>query len=312
MYSSKDISVVIPAFNAQHTIIRALRSVFHQIATPGEVIVVDDGSSDRTVNIIRESRYADKVTVLRQENAGPAAARNTGIRHSRGRWLAFLDADDIWVDQNKLVDQIALANRYPQATLIDTFARVVWQGEGENINTRLKEGNAFEQLLKSNVINATSSVMALSEAVKSAGGFDETLKFGEDRLLWALLAKMGDVHTLDKVTVTKFNEPGNLTSLGEKNYRHRVALVNKLLALTSLSKSDVGDIWMANLHEFLRMAFKANNKEQYLSVYRDAARLSGHKVWRTKFFPIAVYAKLFGDFSPLLGKGRLTSPRRAA
>lgn len=88
------ISVVIPTFNRAHCIARAVESVLNQTFTDCEVIVVDDGSTDATTEVL--APFASRIRLLRQANAGVAAARNTGIRAARGRWIAFQDSDDEW------------------------------------------------------------------------------------------------------------------------------------------------------------------------------------------------------------------------
>lgn len=90
------ISAVIPAYNAEKHIARAIDSVLAQTRPADEVIVVDDGSTDATGEIVRS--YGDKVTLIRQENAGASVARNTGIEAADGDWIAFLDGDDEWLE----------------------------------------------------------------------------------------------------------------------------------------------------------------------------------------------------------------------
>ncbi len=89
------VSVVIPTFNRQAQVLRAIDSVLAQTVPVGEIIVVDDGSADGTAESIR-SRYGSRVAVFEQQNAGVSAARNRGIREARGEWVAFLDSDDVW------------------------------------------------------------------------------------------------------------------------------------------------------------------------------------------------------------------------
>src|SRR6266576_3496761 len=98
------VSVVIPAYNAGAFLGEALDSVLSQTYQPLEVIVVDDGSDDETPQIVAD--YNGKVTYLRRSRGGPASARNTGVRAAKGDWIAFLDADDIWMPGllGKLVD----------------------------------------------------------------------------------------------------------------------------------------------------------------------------------------------------------------
>ncbi|MDP5030964.1 glycosyltransferase family 2 protein [Paraglaciecola sp.] len=299
-YTTEDIAVVIPAFNSASTIEKSLETIFAQNQLPGEIIVVDDGSSDGTEAVVKSSKYSSSIKYIRQDNGGPAAARNTGIFSTDKSWIAFLDADDNWIDANKLSEQINMANKYPSATLIDTFADIDWHGSKIKKNRKLKSGKVFEGFLTENIINATSSVLAKCKSIKQLGGFDEDLRFGEDRLLWAKLAQIGEVHTVPQVTVMKFNEVGNLTSNGAKNYPHRLKLVNALLTLTQFTNEQQKRIWMDNLVEFLRLDFQTNNVEHFLHVFADAWKLSGEKILLTRYFPLALYAKLFGSFRPLI------------
>lgn len=298
-YTAKDIAVIIPAYNCEKTILRCLDSIFTQSIPPEEVIIINDGSTDRTEQVLMESPYWQKVRYYAQRNAGPATARNKGIELCSTIWAAFMDADDVWTLQTKLQEQLVLANRYADASLIDTYAKVNWHGRRELTINRDKEGAAFSHFLIQNVVNATSSVLAKTQLIRKVGGFAEEIHFGEDRLLWAQLAQLGGVYTVPKIAVMKYNEIGNLTSKGEKNYAYRVELVKRLLGLTELDKSQRQKVWVANLAEFMRLAYQANNSSHYLRVYADARRLGGYQIFLTKYFPLAIYAKLFGSFLPM-------------
>jgi glycosyltransferase involved in cell wall biosynthesis len=104
------ISVIIPAFNSEKTIARAIQSVLEQTYKDFEIIVVDDGSIDSTRNVVAE--YSEKVRYIYQNNAGPAAARNTALKAAKGRWIAFLDSDDQWL-AGKLEKQMRLLDANP-------------------------------------------------------------------------------------------------------------------------------------------------------------------------------------------------------
>ena len=105
------ISVVIPAYNAESTIKRAVDSVINQTRVADEIIIVDDGSSDRTTQTV-EDNYGSKVRCIRQVNGGVASARNRGIRESTGNWIAFLDADDEWLP-DKIAAQMNILEENP-------------------------------------------------------------------------------------------------------------------------------------------------------------------------------------------------------
>tara|TARA_R110001583_G_scaffold116529_1_gene267304 strand:+ start:2146 stop:3051 length:906 start_codon:yes stop_codon:yes gene_type:complete len=299
-HPSLDISVIIPAYNCAASIKNALASVFAQRVLPNEVIIVDDGSTDDTQQVIANSEYADRVTYVKQQNSGPSKARNHAISLATSTWVAFLDADDLWVHQDKLRLQMELASTHIDAVLIDSYATVDWHGEREVIVSRDKNGKVFQQFLYSNVINATSSVLAKRASIIAIGGFVDDLRFGEDRLLWAQLAKAGEVHTLPIITVSKFNEEGNLTSKGDKNYHYRIDLVERLVKLTSVSKKELDNIWLANFEDFLRVSFKANDTSSYLNMYKDLLSHIGNKLWFSKYGLLAVYAKVLSSFKPLV------------
>ena len=109
------ISVIIPAFNAATTIQRTIGTVLQQSFTAWELIVIDDGSTDRTAELVREIRD-DRIRLYSIVNAGVAAARNFGIEHASGSFIAFLDADDWWMTE-KLMDQHAALLEDPAAGL---------------------------------------------------------------------------------------------------------------------------------------------------------------------------------------------------
>lgn len=105
-----DVSVVIPAYDAEGFLARAVESVLGQSIPPREILVVDDGSTDGTADVAR--RLGERIRYLRQENAGPSGARNRGIGAAAGEWVAFLDADDWWLPR-RLERGLAVAGRYP-------------------------------------------------------------------------------------------------------------------------------------------------------------------------------------------------------
>ena len=110
MQNDITISVVIPAYNCERYITRSIDSVLAQTRPVDEIIIVDDGSSDNTGEVVK--RYGGKVRYIRQENAGASVARNTGIEAATGDWIAFLDGDDEWLP-DKIKHQTELLSRNP-------------------------------------------------------------------------------------------------------------------------------------------------------------------------------------------------------
>ena len=110
MSSAPTISVVIPAYNAETYIVETVESVLAQTADLLEVIVVNDGSTDRTEELLQG--FGDRITLLSQENSGVARARNAGLEVARGEYIAFLDSDDAWLPE-KTAKQLEVMQRYP-------------------------------------------------------------------------------------------------------------------------------------------------------------------------------------------------------
>jgi glycosyltransferase involved in cell wall biosynthesis len=261
--SRSDIAVVIPVYNAGRMILRALESVFNQTLRPNEVIIVDDGSTDDSVTVINQSKYKHLVSLISISNNGPSYARNVGINASKSQYIALLDADDKWIFNDKLKQQLAIMKSNENIVLVDTFAQIFWNDRKivETINA--KHGDVFHQLLFKNIINATSSVLMKRSAVINAGYFDTEIRFGEDRLLWARLAKSGEFATLEEFAVYKENHAYNLTAKGEENFKYRQMVVAKLLAECNLSRGDEAKVKLANMEDFLLLGYRSRDAEMY-------------------------------------------------
>ena len=173
------ISVIMPAYKAAATITAALRSIRDQTVRVHEVIVVDDGSPDDTAELV--ARDFPEVCLLRQPNAGPAVARNNGAQAATGDWLAFLDADDVWL-ADKLERQLP-ATEDPKAAVV--AGRVVGRRD-----PHFDPAPDFDALWAHNTI-ATSSVLLRREAFLAAGGMAAHLPPCEDYNLWLRLAGTG-------------------------------------------------------------------------------------------------------------------------
>lgn len=172
------ISVVIPAYNAASTVADAIGSVLAQTRPPDEIVVVDDGSRDATIDVV--ARFGSAVRLVQQANAGCGSARNTGVRHTQGSWLAFLDADDLW-HPTKLERQIPETIN-PRVAVIVCRAR---NGDGRLLGRRF----TFNDLWQRNDAIVSSSLVRRS-AFERAGGFWQE-RACEDYHLWLRLTAAG-------------------------------------------------------------------------------------------------------------------------
>jgi glycosyltransferase involved in cell wall biosynthesis len=218
------VSAVIPAYNAVNNIDACLTSVFGQRFLPSvEVIVVNDGSTDGTLEKLRST---SGLTCLTQSNRGPAAARNSGILHAQGEYIAFLDADDLW-PESKLQKQIELLQQYPDAAMCfgdcRQFRDAHWWP-----HTLFEEGgfgegswgqwpyvhDAYTRLLRNNFIT-TGSVVVRRQVLAELGGFDERLGLVEDLELWLRIARHHPIIWCRDVCLLRRRHAGNLSREAE-------------------------------------------------------------------------------------------------
>jgi glycosyltransferase involved in cell wall biosynthesis len=218
------VSAVVPAYNAMGHIGDCLASVFDQRSPFAlEVIAVNDGSTDGTLEKLRGT---PGLTCLTQDNRGPAAARNSGIRHARGEFIAFLDADDLW-PQDKLCKQVELLQAHPDAALCFGDCRQFEDGRARP-QTLFEEGGHGERtwgkapyvsdpyihLLQSNFIT-TGSVVVRRRVLEEVGGFDESLRLVEDLELWLRIARRHPVIWCRDVCLLRRRHAGNTSREAE-------------------------------------------------------------------------------------------------
>lgn len=184
------VSVIIPAYNAAATIGRALASIARQTLKPAEVIVVDDGSADATVETARamqDSLAGTKLIVISQENKGAGAARNRAIAEATGTYLAFLDADDEWLPE-KLERSLQVLQDGDYLLVAHDYLDTTPSGDQHiDCRKRFEEGpDPYTSLYLKGYIPSIS-VVTRRDAVLAAGGFDETLRNAQDFDLWLKL-----------------------------------------------------------------------------------------------------------------------------
>jgi glycosyltransferase involved in cell wall biosynthesis len=182
------ISAIIPTYNRAHVILRSLKSVLAQTTLASEVVVVDDGSTDNTREIL--APYLDRITYIRQENAGVSAARNRGAREAGGEWLAFLDSDDEWLP-GKIERQLQELKANPHAILVYGGARIR-QPDGSESEGRGTPVSELGTALRNGTAIPPSVAVVRRDVFLRVGGFDESLSFGEDWDLWLRLKEHGE------------------------------------------------------------------------------------------------------------------------
>jgi glycosyltransferase involved in cell wall biosynthesis len=176
------VSVIIPAYNSENTIAETINSVLQQTLADLEIIVVDDGSTDNTCQRVREITD-NRIKLFPCENGGVAKARNCGIAQAQGKYITFLDHDDLWTPE-KLEAQVAALEKAPDAGVAYSWTINFYSEEKSVRYVKLPHvyftGNVYPQLLTHNFIANGSNILARREAIESVGEFDATPLSNED------------------------------------------------------------------------------------------------------------------------------------
>lgn len=234
MLALPQVSVIVPCFNAERYIGATLRSILAQSGTALEVIVVDDGSTDGSAALVE--REFPTVRLLKRTNAGVAAARNTGIAEAKGDWIAFCDADDIWLP-GKLAAQLQASTELDGCRMSYTGWHV-WMADTAEPPPELMQGLQgsaaspalpsthsgwiYPELLLDCVV-WTSTVMMTRGLLAEIGVFDPSLRIGEDYDLWLRASRVTPVARVPQPLALYRQHASSITRSAPKaNYRGRV------------------------------------------------------------------------------------------
>jgi glycosyltransferase involved in cell wall biosynthesis len=223
-----EVTVVVPAYNAQRFLGETLRSVLDQTFRDFEVLVVDDGSTDGTAAIVDD--FGPPVRRIAQPNRGVSRARNAGIEAAAGRFVAFLDADDLW-DPPKLERQMARLRAAPEAGLCYTgLRRIDAQGAVRSVEPARELPDLCRTLLLESCVIAISSVTARRDLLRRAGGFDPTLSQCADWDMWLRLSSLTRAAAVAEPLTRYRTFPGNMSSDVAHLERDTFAVLDKFFA----------------------------------------------------------------------------------
>jgi glycosyltransferase involved in cell wall biosynthesis len=225
------VSVVIPTYNCAEFLPKAIESVLAQTYKDFEILVVDDGSTDATSEII--TPYLDRVQFIRQENTGLPGARNTGIRASHGEFIALLDADDTWLPE-KLGLQLP---RFSDPEVLIVFSDFsVKYGDGRpSLPSYLAErpltceGHVIDKYVQSRFLFPSTMVLR-RDAMERCGLFDEEMRACEDLELFARLCLQGKVAWIREPLMVRYEGTHNITGNSERMLHYMIVAFTKVLA----------------------------------------------------------------------------------
>ena len=259
--SNELVSIIMPAFNCAEMIEESIQSALSQTYKNIELIVVDDGSTDDTVEAVRKSQLNDgRMKLVFKEHGGAGAARNAGIRVSNGVFITFLDADDVW-DERKIELQIDAAECHPKAVVLCEIVRFVDYGNRREIS-RVTSPPSFtnraEYLrkllnLENHEMVSWTTALVRKQDLESAGLYDENLRTSEDWDLWIRVACNVEFVNIYKPLYFYRKYSGSLTTKTkvENTLQGQLYVIQKAKKLKLIAQSDIR---FAKMYKYLEFA----------------------------------------------------------
>lgn len=269
-------SVIIPLYNKEASITNTIRSVLDQTFQDFEIVVINDGSTDRSAKIVSEINDS-RIRLMHQENQGVSAARNKGINEAKNDWIAFLDGDDIW-KENHLEEHSKLIQYFPENKVFATsFEYSDGRPMPENVdnNETFVVDNYFKRMIGEKLIS-TVIVVVHKSCIGIVGGFNEKLKWGEDLDLWERLSRKFQIVKSREITaiyrVDAENRSNQSFSLKYSNiYYYKLNLAASEEELIYYKKRIVRKLryLLRNLHfiSFFRLKLKYNNFVSFKDIF---------------------------------------------
>ncbi len=276
------VSVIIQAYNAMTYLPETLESVLKQTFTDFEVLIINDGSSDRIVEwaaLIVDPR----VQLINQANQGQSAARNTGVAHAQGDYLALLDADDLW-HPTKLAKQVCCLDEYPEVGLVDTWVALTDEyakPTGTVIKTNA-EGNVWKKIIERPTVICGSSPLVRRGCFDVVGIFDRNLSVSADWDVWIRVASRYSFAVIKEPLVYYRQHSKNLSKNCQKLLQDNSAVIERTFAsvapeLQYLKSRSYG-------HVYLYLAWRSLDNRNYQDAiyYRNLALSSYPQLFYTR------------------------------
>ena len=292
--SNITVSVIMPAYNAEKFLEASINSALSQSIDSIEVIVVDDGSSDNTLQLAKS--FGDKVRVFSRKNGGAAAARNYGVQQAKGDWVAFLDADDIWLPQN-LEQQLTNCKG-----MVWSHSDSVFIGDGHDGTVRSSDlapkygGEVIPQLVVNNFIG-TSTVMMKRDVYLEMGGFDESLRALQDWDLWLRMASKYELSYTPDVLAQYRVHAASTSRSARKTLPYHLEVIKRTFEL-----GGVGDKYAHLKKRTLAESYGVcsliaeDSNDPWFALYcaTKAVRFQPASLWRWKCVLRIIIIKVFG------------------
>lgn len=265
------ISVIIPVFNGEKTIAKTIDSVLHQSFTDLEILVINDGSTDSTEQVVK-SFQDSRIKILSYSNAGLSASRNRGIEQASGDFVSFIDADDLWTE-DKLQAQYESLMQNKKAVVAYSWTNYI-DANNKIIKAGMKvtfEGDVFARLLVSNFLENGSNPLIYRHVFNNVGGFDESLKAAEDWDMWLRLAAEYEFACVQKAQILYRVSHNSMSTKLKQQELASLKVVDKIYKhCRAENLKHIRKITLAHIYKYL--TFKSLEKRNkimpnFLSIY---------------------------------------------
>lgn len=276
------ISVVVPTYNSKQTILETINSVLEQTFTDFELIVINDGSTDNTLELL-ENIKDTRLKIYSYDNGGLSAARNRGIVRSTGEFISFVDADDLWT-KDKLELQFQALQNNPQAGVAYSWT-ICMGNDGSSFHPGVSEsfaGNVYPNLLVCNFIGSGSNVLIRKEAIESVGYFDETLKSCEDWDYWLRLAPKYDFVVVPQPQIIYRLSSGAMSSKLDVMQKYQNLVLERAFKAAPLELQYLKNQGLAYINLFMTRLILSRSDDA------KNVQIAGQKLWEA----ISLYPKI--------------------
>ena len=246
----KTVSVIIPAYNAQETLLKTIRSIQKQTFLDFELIVINDGSTDNTLEVL-SSIKEPRLKVFSYKNGGLAVARNRGIDHAIGDYITFIDADDLWVP-DKLELQLAALQQHPKSGIVYSWTAFINE-EGKILYFQKPlffEGDVYPKILVKNFIASGSNILIRRETIETVGKYDPHLKSAEDWDYNIRLAAHCPFAVVPKYQILYRKSSGAMSSKVDVMEKANLFVIERAFQNAPPELQFLKNCSLANIHQF--------------------------------------------------------------
>lgn len=268
------ISVIIPAYNAERTILKTVHSVQQQTFSDLEIIVVNDGSRDRTLELL-QSVEDNRLKIFSYENGGLPVARNRGITRATGEFISFIDADDMWTP-DKLELQLAALQQNSTAGIAYSWTAYFIDGREESIfpyKPVYFTGNVYDKLLVNNIVGNGSNILVRKQAIESVGKFETSLKSCEDWDFYIRLAAKWHFVLVPQHQILYRQSSNAMTSKVEVMEKEALKVIERAYQSAPAEYQFLKNQSLAWIYEYCTQQYLKNSTDI------DGAKKASQKFW---------------------------------